>query len=99
MHDFYPAWLLLLLAGLVAAATLVAIGARRRQPLRQRAPHDSALPPISPAEAQRIFAQARGAALERAMGHADPRNPYPRGTRAHILWETEFCTVLMDLTH
>ncbi|RYG13253.1 MAG: hypothetical protein EON92_06070 [Burkholderiales bacterium] len=98
MHYFDLLWLILL-GGAGAAAVFFAVGLRRRQPLLQRPPRDSSLPPISSDDAQRIFAQARSAAMERARGHGDPRNPYPTGTRAHILWETEFCTVLMDLTH
>jgi len=101
MHDFFPAWLVLL-AALGVLATLLALAVRPRQALRRlskREPDDSALPPISPDDAQRIFAQARAAAMAHAMGHADPRNPHPPGTRARILWETEFCRVLMDITH
>jgi len=101
MHDFSSGWLFLLVA-LGVLATFLAFALRSRQAVRrlsQRGPRDSALPPISPDDAQRIFTQARGAAMEHAMGHADPRNPYPPGTRANILWETEFCRVLMDITH
>jgi len=101
MHDFVPAWLALL-AALGVLATFLALALRPRQAMRrlaQRTPRDSALPPISPDDAQRILAQARSAAMARAMEHAEPRNPHPPGTRARILWETEFWRVLMDITH
>jgi hypothetical protein len=98
MHDFYPVWLFLL-AALGILITFFALRSRQATQLPQIQPRDPALPPISAADAQRIFAQARSAAMDRAMGHTDPRNPYPPGTRANILWETEFCRALMDITH
>ncbi|MEO7546963.1 MAG: hypothetical protein ABIT82_00950 [Ramlibacter sp.] len=97
MYALESSWVILL-ACLAAVGAFMTIRRRSRQPSHRPDVGNSSLPPISPEEAQRVFAEARGAAMQRAMGRAQPQNPYPPGTRAHILWETEFGTVLIDLT-
>lgn len=98
MFEFFPGWLVLTVV-LGLGCVFLAVALRRRQPARRATPRDSSLPPVSAEDAQRIFEHARGAAIERVMTQSDPRNPHPPGTRAHILWETEFGRALMDLTH
>jgi len=91
----------ILASGLVGAS---ALARRRRARAERRAlvasltdDGDSSLPPLTPAEIRMAVHAAEQAAIRTALGSTgEERNPYPPRTRAHILWETHYGSVLMD---
>lgn len=82
------------------AAALLAVFLRSRKNTQEPAENDApGLPPIADEQSRHVMREAEQAAIRTALGAsvADV-NPYPRGTRAHILWETHYHSVLMDWT-
>jgi hypothetical protein len=94
-----------LFLGIVAFLSFsLALAARAAQRRRRRAPHtprgyrheEVSLPSLTEAEAQQVMREAERAAIEHALGGATRSNPYPRGTRERIIWETHHGATLMD---
>ena len=83
---------------LAAAALAVLLRSRKRvqESLERDAP---GLPPIANEQSRQVMREAEQSAIRTALGAsvADV-NPYPRGTRAYILWETHYHSVLMEWT-
>ncbi len=86
-------------AALLAAAAIAAL-VRPRKLDGDRPPYDGpGLPPIDDAQAREAIRRAEVAAIRQALGaQTAESNPYAKGTRAHILWETHFHSVLLAWT-
>jgi hypothetical protein len=85
-----------------AAAALAAVAALRKKRKAASLPDvapPSSLPPVSRFEAEEAMADAEKAAIEEALGGRKHRNPYPQGTRAHIIWEAHHGATLLDWQH
>jgi hypothetical protein len=89
----------LLTTAVVTIAALL-LGRRARKRTRQLTFEDTAsigLPPLDPRESNAVMHDAEKAAIRVALGDKTPApNPHPRGTRANIIWDTHFHSVLMD---
>ena len=80
----------------VALAVLLRPGKRVNEPLEEDTP---GLPPIANDQSRHVTREAEQSAIRTALGAAVVDvNPYPKGTRAHILWETHYHSVLMEWT-
>ena len=78
------------------AGTALLLRAKTRQEDRP-SPPDTGLPSISYEEGRAVIEGAERDAIRAALGASTaPTNPHPPGTRAHILWETHFHSILMD---
>ena len=88
---------------LLSACALLVFGTaalllRKRKGMTQ-APSRSrpGLPPLDPEQSLAVIREAEQSAIRTALGtRSVETNPYPSGTRAHILWETQYHSVLMD---
>jgi hypothetical protein len=92
---FHASLLASSLAG--AAIALNRSKARRAEPPSPLNERNPGLPALSQAEIRAILHDAEQAAIRNALGDNRPVvNPHTQGTRAHILWETHFSSVLME---
>lgn len=87
-------------SALLAAAVLAMLLRARKSVQEAPEPRDTpGLPPIANEQSRLVMRQAEQSAIRTALGASSADlNPYPKGTRAHILWETHYHSVLMEWT-
>ena len=100
MHMNDPNWLSLALVGggLLLMRCGVAASRLRKAP-QPRRPAPASLPALDPQDSAFIIRQASRSALQAVREGSAQANPHPRHTRAHILWETQFHSVVMEIEH